>query len=283
MKRLIDAGFKPTSNEVTGLRNQLKGFIDNELSQVNALFGGDFAPLPTLQFGTVTQQEVQPPDFSAVLSASQNFYDAQLQQQNDLIDQRKKALQDLAWEAAYSLDSLFTAFDQRQIKTLEESYAQRIKAAGEDSNKRAQLEAEFEAKKEEIQKRGAKRRKAIAIAEAAMNTAVAVTKTYAQFGFPIGLPLAIAQAALGAVQVAAIAATPFAKGTQYAPGGLALVGEQGPELINLPRGSTVTSNSRTNQLFESMGSGSLQGEFTVRGTDLVLVLDRASKKSNRAF
>jgi hypothetical protein len=31
------------------------------------------------------------------------------------------------------------------------------------------------------------------------------------------------------------------------------------------------------------GGGTLQGEFTVRGTDLVLVLDRATKKSNRAY
>src|SRR5690606_39066543 len=29
----------------------------------------------------------------------------------------------------------------------------------------------------------------------------------------------------------------FANGTNYAPGGLAMVGERGPELVNLPRGS----------------------------------------------
>lgn len=34
----------------------------------------------------------------------------------------------------------------------------------------------------------------------------------------------------------------FARGTNYAPGGLALVGENGPELVNLPRGSKVTPN-----------------------------------------
>ena len=285
MKRLIDAGFKPTSNEVQGLRGQLKGLIDNELAQANALFSGNFQPLATLQTPqTVGGATVEPPDFSGILQASDSFNAELLKQQEALLEARKKGFQDLAWEAAYSLDSLFTAFDQRQLQSLEETYAQRIQAAGEDSNKRAQLEAEFEAKREEIQKRGAKRKKALAMAEAAINTAVAITKTYAQFGFPFGLGLAAAQAAVGAVQIAAIAATPFAKGTQYAPGGMALVGEQGPELINLPRGSTVTSNSRTNQLLDSMGGGgTLQGEFTVRGTDLVLVLDRATKKSNRAY
>lgn len=35
----------------------------------------------------------------------------------------------------------------------------------------------------------------------------------------------------------------FATGTKFAPGGLALVGERGPELVNLPRGSSVTPNN----------------------------------------
>jgi hypothetical protein len=36
----------------------------------------------------------------------------------------------------------------------------------------------------------------------------------------------------------------FAKGTNFAPGGMALVGERGPELVNLPRGSRVTPNDK---------------------------------------
>lgn len=35
----------------------------------------------------------------------------------------------------------------------------------------------------------------------------------------------------------------FALGTNYAPGGMALVGENGPELVDLPRGSRVTPNT----------------------------------------
>lgn len=35
----------------------------------------------------------------------------------------------------------------------------------------------------------------------------------------------------------------FATGTNFAPGGLAMVGERGPELVNLPRGSKVTPNN----------------------------------------
>ncbi len=38
----------------------------------------------------------------------------------------------------------------------------------------------------------------------------------------------------------------FATGTNYAPGGIAIVGEKGPELVNLPRGSKVISNNMLN-------------------------------------
>lgn len=36
----------------------------------------------------------------------------------------------------------------------------------------------------------------------------------------------------------------FASGTNFAPGGMALVGERGPEIVNLPRGASVTPNNK---------------------------------------
>ncbi|MBC7154489.1 MAG: hypothetical protein H5U19_07760 [Rhodobacteraceae bacterium] len=39
----------------------------------------------------------------------------------------------------------------------------------------------------------------------------------------------------------------YAKGTNFAPGGAAIVGEDGPELVHLPRGSKVIPNSRIGQ------------------------------------
>lgn len=44
-------------------------------------------------------------------------------------------------------------------------------------------------------------------------------------------------AAFGALQIPG-----FANGTNFAPGGLAMVGERGPELVHLPRGARVTPN-----------------------------------------
>ena len=61
----------------------------------------------------------------------------------------------------------------------------------------------------------------------------------------VGLGLQLGGAGLFGKKVAAnINRVPaFANGTNFAPGGLALVGERGPELVNLPRGSRVTPNN----------------------------------------
>ncbi len=43
----------------------------------------------------------------------------------------------------------------------------------------------------------------------------------------------------------------FASGTDWAPGGIALVGEQGPELMNVPRGSQIVPAAQTRRLLQS--------------------------------
>jgi len=48
----------------------------------------------------------------------------------------------------------------------------------------------------------------------------------------------------------------FAEGTDNAPGGLAMVGEKGPELVYLPKGAQVTPNNRLNSI---AGGGGVAG------------------------
>ncbi|PDT55031.1 MULTISPECIES: phage tail length tape measure family protein [Sinorhizobium] len=48
----------------------------------------------------------------------------------------------------------------------------------------------------------------------------------------------------------------FANGTNYAPGGLSIVGERGPELVNLPQGSQVTSNHKLMSMAANSNRGS---------------------------
>lgn len=67
-------------------------------------------------------------------------------------------------------------------------------------------------------------------------------------GVEIGLTVAEV-----AAQISKIESAKFARGTSFAPGGMALVGEEGPELVNLPRGSQVLTNAQTSNYFNSGG------------------------------
>ncbi len=54
-------------------------------------------------------------------------------------------------------------------------------------------------------------------------------------------------AALVAGDISTISNQQFGRGTSFAPGGTALVGEYGPELVNLPRGAQVKTAAQTRQ------------------------------------
>ncbi len=86
-----------------------------------------------------------------------------------------------------------------------------------------------------------------------------ITTALARSGIPFPFNIAAGAAAGAAASglfnklLSSIKVPGFARGTKYAPGGLALVGEQGPELMNVPRGSQILSNNRTNRSTEGTG------------------------------
>lgn len=77
----------------------------------------------------------------------------------------------------------------------------------------------------------------------------------------------------------------FATGTAYAPGGLTLVGENGPELVNLPRGSQVTQAYRTRNELAQEGAGGvtniLSGNFTFQNAEAVQAFFNRLDKTQR--
>jgi hypothetical protein len=114
-----------------------------------------------------------------------------------------------------------------------------------------QLQREFEmaegnAKRQaEINKKIAQHEKQQALFNVAINTAVAVSKVWGQTGI-FGVAAQIPVLVMGAVQAALIAGQKipqFAKGTDYSPAGVALVGERGRELIQTPRGEVFMANN----------------------------------------
>src|SRR5690606_6038397 len=74
------------------------------------------------------------------------------------------------------------------------------------------------------------------------------------------------------LSVALRAAIPgFAKDTDYAPGGLALVGEEGPELVNLPRGAQVIPAPKTRSILAQAQIPALANGGNIIRSGLALV------------
>jgi hypothetical protein len=89
----------------------------------------------------------------------------------------------------------------------------------------------------------------------------------------------IALAAAGITAVTALfASLPKFAGGGISAGGLSIVGERGAELVNLPSGSQVFSNSQSKNLLGGSGG---QVRFEIEGTKLVGVLNNYNNRLNR--
>lgn len=114
------------------------------------------------------------------------------------------------------------------------------------ANELTQAEGNAE-KTKEIKRKQFQTNKEMATINSIMSTAEAVMKASTAAPFPWNIPLMIAMGAIGAVQTGLIASQPmpaFANGGMSS-GGLALVGERGPEIVNLPRGAEVNTAEKS--------------------------------------
>jgi len=185
-----------------------------------------------------------------------------------LIEQRKQAARELA--------NTLVSFLQEGIKRREEAEIQAIRNKSDEETaaidkrlenetlseqqreslleKRAEIEKEADEESKKIQREAAERQKQFALIEAAINNSVAITKALTT-GNPL---LAAIVAAKGFAELIAIGSAPipqFAKGTNNSPEGVALVGEQGPELVYLRKGSTVKTAEQTKSILSDTASG----------------------------
>ncbi|WP_368121455.1 hypothetical protein [Bacteroides stercoris] len=149
---------------------------------------------------------------SGITSLMTDIYDAQIEN----IEKEQEAN-----DEAYDKEiERIEALEENGAISTEEAEAR--KRAAED--KTAAKNAELEKKKAALQEKQAKWDKANSIVQAGIATALAVTKALPN------LVLAALVGAMGAAQVALIAAQPipkYAKGTKDHPGGLAIVGDGG--------------------------------------------------------
>jgi hypothetical protein len=181
---------------------------------------------------------------------------------------------DLAKRAIDIVAQAFDAQKTKAIKLIETERDASIKAAGDNASKKEQIEQQAADKINAINEEFAKKQKKLSIAMAIINVAQGITKAIGQGGV-LGLITGVLVAAAGAAQIATIQAQGFAMGTNFAPGGLAMVGERGPELVNLPRGSKVTPNHKLG------GLQMVQVYGNIAGSSIRISNDRSNQRSDR--
>jgi hypothetical protein len=211
----------------------------------------------------------------------------QIEEKNDeIVEDEKVKLDDIEksyQDFANAFVSLFKSASDRRIAAIDAEIAKvdeqakrELAIAGDNEEAKALINAEAERKREALEKKRKKERQEQARLEkiaAIIQATISVSKAVAE-ALDKSIPYAIAVGAIGAAQIKTIEAQPipqFEKGTDSAPGGLAIVGEKGAELIktkygsylspsqaslvNLPKGAEVIPHDETMRVLAMAGMG----------------------------
>ena len=273
INRLLDAGLKPASKEVQGLKKDLQG-----------LFAGvdtpALAPLPTLPtpdnvvelgfIGGATPDNAVKEALDAVVKAVPPFKTAG-DQIAEINGQIIKGTVDIA--AGY-----------KQIaEIMQENGPLMASALAGAASAMVSLAASGESSFAALGKAALKGAADVVRSSIMASVAKFIEDSFAKFGIFGVIAGAAASAVVGGLfnkAIKAVKIPAFASGTNYAPGGLALVGEKGPELLNMRQGSQVIPNNKLDGL---IGNNKVQvgGVFRIVGSDLLVVLEEAQRQTSR--
>lgn len=226
--------------------------------------------------------------------ALQDDENAKLIEGQALLQTKLKELQQVGIDTALSIvDSFNQKGDEERaarLEALDTQYQNELTLAGDNDAAKLELQNAYNVEKAKIDKeqKTADRKRAVfqktlALVEIAINTAKGIGLALGTYPPPVSFALAAVTAVLGALQVAAVLAKPipaFAEGTDYAPRGFALVGEEGPEavkgrngtrivgaggpeIVHLDRGDRVYTAEETAAMYEE----SKRGDRLVAGFD----------------
>lgn len=151
--------------------------------------------------------------------------------------------------AMETINNFFAAEEEaRQVRLehIQEVMDQELLAAGDNEAAKVAIKnkAEAETQKIRLQQAAAARKQAIfektvAVISIAINTAKGIGQALGTYPPPASFVLAAITGVLGALQIAAVLSKPipsYAVGVESHKGGIARVGEEGPELVTLPGG-----------------------------------------------
>ncbi len=182
--------------------------------------------------------------YAGVMSVVNNYMAYKTQQiQNELSDELKS--EDEKYNARKQWINENVTDEQRRNEMLDE--LEKGHSATVDNLRTASEQKEKQVKQ---------KMKRWSIAEAVINTAVSVTKSFANFGWPVGAIMAALALAAGAIQIATIKAQRFAKGALIKEPTLATFAEEGPE-VALPLNNPDTIKALSKALGSAGGAGNI--------------------------
>ena len=120
---------------------------------------------------------------------------------------------------------------------------------------RAQIEKRYAQEEAKLKRQAWEQQKAADLAQAIINTALAVTKSFATLGYPAGIPGAVGAGIAGAAQIAVIANTKppkFADGTEFLVG--AGTGRSDNNLAYLSHGERVVPAAVNSDYFPALSA-----------------------------
>jgi hypothetical protein len=166
--------------------------------------------------GILLQIGLNPQDVDRVKASVEKF----MAVLNKKEDERKPgeaaaAAAEAAGAAYFAVSGAIFASDtkrrEEELAALQVQQEEELRLAGDNEQKKELIRQKYALKEKEIKRKQAEADKRKAILDATVNTAVAIVKTFATMGFLPGLVPAALMAALGAAQVAFIAAQPLPK------------------------------------------------------------------------
>ena len=268
-KLVTDFNLSPEDSRILDLKVRLEDYAA-QLAELRMQAKRDNV---TLAIKLEAEPEAKVPDFAKNLKFSSSFL-----QYKASIEKAKKDAQDIQLQQLADLNNLVYQFSQQAAAGFGELLGQTIFAAisGQTSGLADAFKGLFTLFGNAV----------IALGKYAIeySTAIQALKQAIKSAGASGIAIGIGLIALGVLIKAAAGgigkAGAFAVGTNYAPGGMALVGERGPELINLPRGSQVVPAAQTSNIMKGAVQ-QVQVYGVLRGQDIYFSNKKYSQTYNR--
>lgn len=254
---------KGIADAVRKLEDVYNGVVDQILIDIDTVVEGEEA---------LTQRELDEIKKRVELRKQASQEIANIEKQRALL------ILDLSSNLTSSLTELENNRRDEQISILQDQLDEEVKLAGDNQEAKVAIQKKYNAEIDQIkkeqataQKRQALFEKLLAIAGIIINTNAAAAAALAPppigLGPVIGVPVATGIKINGAIQVASVLATAipqFEKGTESAPGGLAIVAEKGTELLLSPSGDLSLTPSQSSLINLEKGTKVFTHEETTR-------------------